>query len=158
VYTELAVSKCGRFYTGQTGHSMDTRVKEHQQHISLEHPAKSATAEHGINSGQHIQLHYTSILATKTLISFLKEPSGNDTRSTRLHGHTQSVTPALRLPALCSLSSLSFNTPPLIHSYTCSGKPLATGCLTSIWHLPVHPLFSLHLSCSPFSHSLFSYL
>jgi hypothetical protein len=42
-----------------------TRLKEHQWHIQLEHPDKSAIAEHSVNSGHHIQFHNTSILTTK---------------------------------------------------------------------------------------------
>jgi hypothetical protein len=60
VYSILC--KCGKVYTGQTGHSVKTRVKEHIQHICLYHPNKSAVAEHSINLGHHIQLQNTSIL------------------------------------------------------------------------------------------------
>jgi hypothetical protein len=45
---------------------MDTKVKEHQQHICLEHPDKSAVAEHSRELGHRIQLQNISILATKT--------------------------------------------------------------------------------------------
>jgi hypothetical protein len=45
---------------------MDIRLTEHQQHIRLEHPDKSAVAEHSINQGCRIQFHNSSILATKT--------------------------------------------------------------------------------------------
>jgi hypothetical protein len=62
------------------------------------------------------------------LIWSLKKLSGNDTRSTGLHGHTQPVAPPLSLLALYSLGSISI-TLPLTRSYTCSGKPLATCCL-----------------------------
>ncbi|PNF22070.1 hypothetical protein B7P43_G09300 [Cryptotermes secundus] len=40
--------------------------KEHQRHNRLEHPDKSAVAEHRIDLGHRIQLQNTSILATKT--------------------------------------------------------------------------------------------
>jgi hypothetical protein len=53
----------GRVYIGQTGHSVE---KEHQRHIRLEHPDKSAVAEHSIDQGHYIQFHNFSILATKT--------------------------------------------------------------------------------------------
>jgi hypothetical protein len=43
-----------------------TRLKEHQWHIILEHPDKSAVAEHSINQRHHIQFRNSSILATKT--------------------------------------------------------------------------------------------
>jgi hypothetical protein len=58
--------ECGQVYIGQTGRSIDTRLKEHQRHIRLEYPDKSAVAEHCINLRQCTQLHNTSILATKT--------------------------------------------------------------------------------------------
>jgi hypothetical protein len=48
------------------GHSIDTRLKEHQRHISLEHPDILAMEEHSINLGHHIQLHHTTILSTKS--------------------------------------------------------------------------------------------
>jgi hypothetical protein len=59
-------SECGRVYIGQTGRSVDIRLKEHQRHIRLEHPGKSAVAEHSIDQGHGIQFHNASILATKT--------------------------------------------------------------------------------------------
>jgi hypothetical protein len=39
---------------------------QHQRHIRLEHPDKSAIAEHSIDQGHCIQFHNSSILATKT--------------------------------------------------------------------------------------------
>jgi hypothetical protein len=53
-------------YIGQTGHSVETRVKQYHQHIRLCHPDKAAVAEHSIILGRHIQLQDTSI-AGKTL-------------------------------------------------------------------------------------------
>jgi hypothetical protein len=53
-------------YIWQTSRSVDIRLKEHQPHIRLEHPDKSAVAEHSIDQGHHIQFHGSSILATKT--------------------------------------------------------------------------------------------
>jgi hypothetical protein len=44
---------------------MDTRLKEHQQHIRLEYPYKSAVVAHNINLGHCIQLHHTTILSTR---------------------------------------------------------------------------------------------
>jgi hypothetical protein len=57
---------CRKVYIGQTGCSVDVRLKEHQQHIRLEHPEKSALAEHSVDFGPHIEFHNTSVLATKT--------------------------------------------------------------------------------------------
>jgi hypothetical protein len=58
--------ECGRVHIGQTGRSVDIRLKEHQRHIILEHPEKSAVAEHNIDQGNCIPFHSSSILATKT--------------------------------------------------------------------------------------------
>jgi hypothetical protein len=58
--------ECGRVYIGQTGRSVDIRLKQHQWHIRLEHPDKSAIAEHSIDQGHDIQFHNSSILTTKT--------------------------------------------------------------------------------------------
>jgi hypothetical protein len=58
--------ECGRVYIGQTGRSVDVRLKEHQWHIRLEHLDKSAVAEHSIDQGHRIQFHNASLLATKT--------------------------------------------------------------------------------------------
>jgi hypothetical protein len=44
---------------------VDIRLKEHQRHIRLEHPDKSAVAEHIIDLGHRIQFHNSSILARK---------------------------------------------------------------------------------------------
>jgi hypothetical protein len=58
--------ECGKVYIGQTGHPVDVRLKEHQRHICLEQPDKSAVAEHSVDFGHHIRFHNTSVLATKT--------------------------------------------------------------------------------------------
>jgi hypothetical protein len=57
--------ECGKVYTGQTGHSIETRVKEHHRHIRLYHPEKSAMMEHSINLGHQIQLQNASFLVKK---------------------------------------------------------------------------------------------
>jgi hypothetical protein len=57
--------ECGQVYTGQTGHFIDTRLKEHHCHIWLEHPYKPAMAEHSISLGHNIQHQKTSILHSK---------------------------------------------------------------------------------------------
>jgi hypothetical protein len=58
--------ECGRVYIGQMGRSMDIRLKEHKRHIRLEHPDKSAVAEHSIDQRHRIQFHNSSILTSKT--------------------------------------------------------------------------------------------
>jgi hypothetical protein len=64
VYRQSRLSG-GNVYIRQTGRSVDTRLKEHQRNIQLEHPDKSAVTEHSVDSGHCIQLHNTSIFATK---------------------------------------------------------------------------------------------
>jgi hypothetical protein len=53
-------------YTGQTGHSVETKVKEHHHHTQLYHLEKPAMDEHITNPGHHILLNDTSILAKKS--------------------------------------------------------------------------------------------
>jgi hypothetical protein len=48
------VTPCGRVYIAQTSRSVDIRIKEHQRHIRLYHPDKSAVAEHSIDQGHRI--------------------------------------------------------------------------------------------------------
>jgi hypothetical protein len=59
-------SECGQVYNGQTGRSIETRIKQHQHNIRLEQPDKSAVSEHSINLGHRIKLQDTAILSTKT--------------------------------------------------------------------------------------------
>jgi hypothetical protein len=58
-------SECDKVYTGQTGRSMNTRSKEHQRHMCLEYPDKSAVVEHSVDLGHFIHFHNTSVLTTK---------------------------------------------------------------------------------------------
>ncbi|PNF41399.1 hypothetical protein B7P43_G14428 [Cryptotermes secundus] len=58
--------ECGKVYIGQTGRSVDTRLKEHQRHIRLEHPDKSAVAEHSIDLDHRIEFHKTAIITSKS--------------------------------------------------------------------------------------------
>jgi hypothetical protein len=61
-----APCECGQVYIGQTGRSIQTTIKEHQCHIRLEQPHKSAVAEHRINLGHRINFQHTTVLSTKT--------------------------------------------------------------------------------------------
>jgi hypothetical protein len=58
--------ECSRVYIGQTGRSVDIRLKEHLRHIRLEHPDKSTIAEDSINHRHCSQFHNSSIPPTKT--------------------------------------------------------------------------------------------
>jgi hypothetical protein len=52
--------ECRRVYIGQSGWSIQIRIKEHNRHIRLAQPNKSAVAEHSINH-DHIIQHKTAL-------------------------------------------------------------------------------------------------
>jgi len=51
-------------YIGQTGRSIDTRIKEHHRHIRLGHLDKQAVAEHMFHCNHAIKSQDTRILLT----------------------------------------------------------------------------------------------
>jgi hypothetical protein len=58
--------ECGKVYIGQSGRSIELRIKEHERHIRLLQPDKSAVAELSFNQDHTIRLKDTKILSTKT--------------------------------------------------------------------------------------------
>jgi hypothetical protein len=58
--------ECSKVYIGQSRRSIQLRIKEHERHIRLLQPEKSAVAEHSFNHDHIIRLLDTEILATKT--------------------------------------------------------------------------------------------
>jgi hypothetical protein len=58
--------ECSQVNIEQMGCLINIKLKEHQRHIRLEHPDKSAVAEQSMNLGNNIQLHNNCILTAKT--------------------------------------------------------------------------------------------
>jgi hypothetical protein len=58
--------ECGRVYVGQSSLTIQHRIKEHDRHIRLFQPDKSAVAKHSISQDHTIKLQNTKLLSAKT--------------------------------------------------------------------------------------------
>jgi hypothetical protein len=58
--------ECRKVYIGQSGRSIQIRIKEHERHIRLAQTEKSAVAQHSYKHDLIIKLHDTKLLYTKT--------------------------------------------------------------------------------------------
>ena len=53
---------CGKMYIGQTGRTVETRIKEHMLHCNKGNTEKSAVAEHWYTCGEPIYFQETEVL------------------------------------------------------------------------------------------------
>ena len=65
LFTVFHARICSRVYIGQTGNSLKTRIGQHRAALRLLQPAKSAVAEHSLDSDHAIDWSNAAIVATE---------------------------------------------------------------------------------------------
>jgi hypothetical protein len=58
--------ECGKVYVGQTGRTIEARLREHRRHDCLNQPERSAVAEHSLTTYHRIDFDGASKLRTAT--------------------------------------------------------------------------------------------
>jgi hypothetical protein len=58
--------ECGKVYIGQSGRSVQLRIKQHDRHLRLAQTDKSAIAEPSFNHDHRVKLQDTKLLSIKT--------------------------------------------------------------------------------------------
>ncbi|KAJ4436587.1 hypothetical protein ANN_16620 [Periplaneta americana] len=54
--------ECGEVYIGQTGRTIEDRIKEHKRNLRLYYPEKSAVAQHSIEKEHKILFDHTKVI------------------------------------------------------------------------------------------------
>lgn len=73
----MYIEKHRRNYTEDTGRTVSTRMKEHQNAVGLKHITQSALAEHYPERGRRILFNETSVLAKTSVLTSLENTGGN---------------------------------------------------------------------------------
>jgi hypothetical protein len=59
--------ECGKVYLGQTGGTIEARLKEQRRHVRLNQPERSAVAKHSLTTYHRINFNGATKLGTETI-------------------------------------------------------------------------------------------